>query len=120
MIAAPLGRARPYLRLAFLALALLFQSFVVQTHIHGLGGRAAAHRETPAHLVAPATGTAPADCPLCREQAMAAYYTGSAPSWEIGERINRPAMTPRQSALGFVFRRAVQARHPRGPPTLNA
>ena len=66
--------------IVLLALAtLVFQSVIVQSHIHPDNGQAARHFEHRETYIthspgAPAPGDDPSDCPICRELAHAGRY----------------------------------------------
>jgi len=67
-------RARPLL--ALLLLVLLVQGTAVQTHVHWArqAGVSAAASRGSVQASNPAQGDSSADCPLCREAAMAGAY----------------------------------------------
>lgn len=120
--AKPTGRSRVLLTIVA-ALAFFVQSFVTQTHIHGVPVGAAKATVIAFHDNGtdkqrdpfPAKGD-PANCPLCQEIAHAGHYTAPVHALEVQPalRIAQIVPIPHTRATEFVLSHAWRSR---APPT---
>ncbi|WP_148629368.1 hypothetical protein [Novosphingobium sp. BW1] len=108
----------------FAAIGLMFQSLLVQTHLHGRGdwsgGLVSGRAAEPASSLEVGSGhNASPPCLLCQERAMAGHYTTPPPVSHVGDgaAILQIPATARLAAIHL--QRGLPSRHPRGPPHSN-
>lgn len=102
------------------AIGLMYQSLLVQTHLHGIGGVNtglwAGLTAQPAQSLDAGFAHRRAPCLLCQEKAMAGHYTIPPPISHVGESFAILQIPSPPHLAAIQLRRGLPSRHPRGPP----